>query len=120
MYTLGILYREKINNYSKSTGTLESLISKYPNTERKPDALYYLYLNCLDQNDAACSLSYSDKIKYEYPDSRYGKYLTDPESARSEFIKKMRSRQIIRKHMLSMNLESMTMRSISYKRSKVN
>ncbi|MBK9994133.1 MAG: tetratricopeptide repeat protein [Saprospiraceae bacterium] len=88
MYALGILYREKINNYSKSTGTLESLISKYPNTERKPDALYYLYLNCLDQNDAACSLSYSDKIKYEYPDSRYGKYLTDPESARSEFIKK--------------------------------
>ena len=88
MFNLGVLYREKINNYLKSKNTLENLISQYPGTMRKPDALYYLYLNCLDLNDMGCTNSYADKIKYEFPDSRYGKYLTDPDNAKKEFIKK--------------------------------
>lgn len=82
MFNLGVLYREKINNYLKSKNTLENLISQYPGTMRKPDALYYLYLNCLDLNDMGCTNSYADKIKYEFPDSRYGKYLTDPDNAK--------------------------------------
>lgn len=88
LYSLGVLYREKINNYSRSKETLESLLTKYPNTERKPDALYFMYLDCLDLNDSGCSNSLADKIKYEFPDSRYGKYLTDPIAAKSELAKK--------------------------------
>ncbi|HRH99779.1 MAG TPA: tetratricopeptide repeat protein [Saprospiraceae bacterium] len=93
LYSLGVLYREKLQNSKKSKETLLSLLSKYPSTQRKPDALYFLYLNCLELNDQACANSYSDQILYEFPDTRYGKFLKDPQSVLAEVNKKDESMQ---------------------------
>jgi len=87
-YQLGVLYREKLENYLKSTQSLKQLLADYPKTARKVDALYYLYLNCLDQEDAPCSNSLKDKIIYEFPGSHYAKILSDPEYVKSLLAKR--------------------------------
>lgn len=87
-YQLGVLYREKLDNYLKSTQSLKGLLETYPKTNRKPDALYYLYLNCLDLEDQACANSFKDQIIYEFPGSHYGKVLSDPEYVKSLLAKR--------------------------------
>ncbi|MFZ1422435.1 MAG: tetratricopeptide repeat protein [Saprospiraceae bacterium] len=88
MYAIGILYREKLENYTKSTSTLKNLLDQYPTTERKADALYYLYLNCIDLKDLACANSYKDKIIYEFPNSHYSKIISDPEYVKTILAKR--------------------------------
>ncbi|HRG68555.1 MAG: hypothetical protein JNL65_10365 [Saprospiraceae bacterium] len=88
LYALGILYREKLENYPKSTASLKKLLEVYPKHERRIDALYYLYLNCLDLRDQACANSYSDQIIYEFPGSHYAKILSDPEYVKSLLAKR--------------------------------
>lgn len=88
LYQLGVLYREKLENYSKSTASLKALLEQYPATEKKVDALYYLYLNCLDQRDEACANSYRDKIIYEFPGSHYSKILSDPDYVKNLLSKR--------------------------------
>ncbi|HEX5624885.1 MAG TPA: tetratricopeptide repeat protein [Saprospiraceae bacterium] len=87
-YQVGILYREKLENYTKSSASLTTLLKDQPNTERRSDALYYLYLNCLDQNDKACANSYMDQILYEFPGSHYAKILSDPEYVKGLLAKR--------------------------------
>jgi tetratricopeptide (TPR) repeat protein len=63
MFYLGVYYREKIEQYQKSKDAHIALLDRYPDYERRADALYYLYLNCLDLNDQGCAASYSDQLK---------------------------------------------------------
>lgn len=88
MYMLGVLYREKLENYSKSNQSFKDLLAQYPNTEKKVDALYYLYMNCLELHDDGCANSYKDKITYEFSGSHYAKLLTDPEYVKSLLSKR--------------------------------
>lgn len=87
-YQLGVLYREKLDNYLKSNQSFRQLLADYPKTNRKVDALYYLYLNCLDLEDAPCSNSLKDQIVYEFPGSHYAKILSDPEYVKSLLAKR--------------------------------
>lgn len=87
-YQLGVLYREKLDNYLKSNQSFRQLLVDYPKTNRKVDALYYLYLNCLDLEDAPCSNSLKDQIVYEFPGSHYAKILSDPEYVKSLLAKR--------------------------------
>ncbi|MBK8954360.1 MAG: hypothetical protein IPM34_02250 [Saprospiraceae bacterium] len=87
-FQLGVLYREKLDNFVKSSQSLKNLLEEYPKTQRKPDALYYLYLNCLDLSDDACMHSYKDQIIYEFPGSHYGKVLSDPEYVKGLLAKR--------------------------------
>ena len=88
MYLLGVLYREKLENYAKSTASFNALLLQYPATEKKVDALYYLYLNCLDVRDEGCANSWRDKIIYEFPGSHYAKILSDPEYVKNILAKR--------------------------------
>ncbi|HMS30158.1 MAG TPA: hypothetical protein PKD32_09915 [Saprospiraceae bacterium] len=88
MYLLGLNYRDKIHAYQKSKDALTALLKRYPESVHKADALYILYLNCMDLNDAGCANSYADQIKREFPDTRYGKSLMDPEYSKSLSIRK--------------------------------
>jgi hypothetical protein len=64
------------------------LLEQYPDTDKKSDALYYLYLNCLDTHDDGCANSYKDKIVYEFPGSHYAKILSDPEYVKNLLAKR--------------------------------
>lgn len=78
MFRLGTLFRDKIQNYSKSVETLEELLSRYPETSDKLDAYYNLYLAYTDLDNKVRAKYYYDKIVKEFPNTTYARVLTDP------------------------------------------
>jgi len=83
MFELGKLFRDKINNLDKAIETHEALISRFPNTDKKMDTYYYLYLSNLEKPDGPRADYYKQKIVAEYPDSEYARIITDPSYAAS-------------------------------------
>lgn len=78
MYNLGVLYRERLQNYNKSTDILETLNSRYPGHGQELDSWYYLYLSYKDLPNAAKAQEYADKIITKYPGTNYAKIIQDP------------------------------------------
>jgi len=83
LFDLGKLYREKLDNFPKAVETHETLLSRFPSTDKKLDALYYLYLSNLEMPDMPRAEYYKDRIVAEYPDTEYAKVISDPAYAQS-------------------------------------
>jgi TolA-binding protein len=83
-FDLGGLYGVKLQNYQKSIEAYETLLSRFPETDKKLDALYNLYLSYLDLPDLNMADRYKNQIIREYPDSEYGKILADPSYAKAK------------------------------------
>lgn len=81
LFNLGVLYRDRLENYKKSVQALEDLLNRYPETQYKLDALYYLYLSYKDMGDEANMRRYYNFIVDEYPNSNYARMLQDPSFA---------------------------------------
>lgn len=83
MLDLGILYREKLNNYEKSAEILEELFNRYQDFDEECKAMYYLQFSYkdLDKYDQANNLI--KKMTKKYPDCIYTKILTDPDFVNS-------------------------------------
>ncbi len=88
LFQLGVAYRDKIEAYDRSKESLEKLLSRYPETQRQADALYYLYLDCLDLKDQVCADNNNNLLKTRFADSYYSKLINDPEYAKSLMNKK--------------------------------
>lgn len=81
MFTLGTHYRDRLRAYEKCVETLLELLNRFPETQYKLDALYYLHLAYLDMGDDANAKIYYDKIVNGYPTTKYAKMLQDPNFA---------------------------------------
>ncbi|MBC7884387.1 MAG: hypothetical protein H7X99_02870 [Saprospiraceae bacterium] len=79
MFTLGKLFRDKIENFSKSAETLEGMHTRYGPTPYELDSYFYLYLDYTDLNNSTKAEEYKNKIVRKYPDSKYTAILTDPD-----------------------------------------
>lgn len=79
MYQLGTLYRDRLQNNRRCTGTLEELQVRYPDTARyEKETWYYCYLAYTDLKNAEKAQVYYDKLTGKYPKSAYARTLTDP------------------------------------------
>ena len=79
MYTLGTLFRDKLQNSRRSASTLEELQSRYPDTLKyQKETWYYSYLDYNDLANKPKSKYYYDKLTGKYPNSAYARALTDP------------------------------------------
>lgn len=78
LFNLGTLYRDRLQNYKKATQSLEELLNRYPETQYRLDALYYLYLAYRDMGDTANTQKYYNLLVDEYPNSNYARILRDP------------------------------------------
>lgn len=79
MYQLGTLFRDKLQNHRRSTGTLEDMQVRYPDTlKHEKEAWYYCYLGFSDLNNKERAQFYYDKLITKYPTSNYARALTDP------------------------------------------
>lgn len=79
MFTLGKLFRDKINNYSRSAETLETMHHRYGPTAYELDSYFYIYLDYMDLGNAAKQEEYKNKILSKYPESKYASVINDPE-----------------------------------------
>lgn len=84
LFELGVLFRDRIQNYRKAINSHEELQERFPGSEKEVDALYYLYLSHLDVKDEPRAQYYLNMLKSKYPTDKYTLSLTDP-----TFIDKM-------------------------------
>ena len=78
MFELGTGLRTYIENYPKSIETLMELLERYPDTEHRVEAYYYLYLNYVDINNQNKADYYKNKLINEFPSSPFAIFLNDP------------------------------------------
>jgi len=78
LFDLGILFRERIENFNKAIEAHESLQERFPGSEKEVDALYYLYLSNLDIDDNSRAQYYLNLLKSKYPEAKYTLAITDP------------------------------------------
>lgn len=79
MFTLGKLFRDKIENYSKSASMLEDMHKRYGPTPYELDSYFYLYLDHTDLNNTELAEEYKKKLTKKYPDSKFAVILSDPD-----------------------------------------
>lgn len=78
-FELGKLLYFELNEPLLSIDNLETLIRNYPNSSRKPEAYYLLYLA---QKDTGGNFQqYVGRLNREYPDSQYTYSVNNPEAA---------------------------------------
>ncbi len=79
MYQLGTLFRDRLQNNRRCTGTLEDMQTRYPDTARyEKETWYYCYLAFKDLTNLERAQFYYDKLVEKYPKSAYARTLTDP------------------------------------------
>ncbi|MDX1910403.1 MAG: tetratricopeptide repeat protein [Saprospiraceae bacterium] len=79
MYQLGTLFRDRLQNNVRCTGTLEEMQGRYPDTARyEKETWYYCYLAFTDLSNRERAQYYLDKLVEKYPKSAYARTLTDP------------------------------------------
>jgi tetratricopeptide (TPR) repeat protein len=82
-FSLGKLFRDKIQNYARSASTLEEVNEAFKRHKDLLDSYYYLYLDFQDLNDLAKVKVYREKILGDFPESHYAKLIQDPSYAQS-------------------------------------
>ena len=78
LLALGRQYREKLEKPAKSVEALEELIRRYPKSENMAEALYLIALAYDGTGQTAQARAARERLKKEYPDSKYAKSLLDP------------------------------------------
>ena len=76
-FNLGKLLFFDLKEPRQAIEYLEELIQTYPNTHRKPEAYYTLFLATKEINGDVSK--FGDLLKTEFPDSQYTKSLSNPE-----------------------------------------
>lgn len=73
----GKAYNEKLSDHSKATESLESLLTRYPDNELVPEALYNLY-KINNVINPSLSETYRQRLLEKYPETEFARILSDP------------------------------------------
>jgi len=79
MFTLGKLFRDRIENFESSADVLEKMHERYGATPYELDSYFYLYLDYEDLQNAEKAQFYKSALIRKFPDSKYAAILSDPE-----------------------------------------
>ena len=79
-YQAGIIYKEDLQEYQKSTNMFTGILSRFPKDEQfAPLSYYTIYLNQTKQNNFIEAKNTKTLLLTHYPNSVYAKILTDPD-----------------------------------------
>jgi len=78
MLELGILYRDKLENYVKSAETLEELLEKYPGYQEECKAMYYLHLSYRNLDKFEQAEQVKNNMSADHAECSFTQVLTDP------------------------------------------
>ena len=79
MYELGVLFRDRLENNKRCSGTLEEMQTRYPDTIKyEKETWYYCYMAFHDLGNTDRANFYLEKLKGKYPTSPFTRALTDP------------------------------------------
>lgn len=83
LFHLGVLFREKMQDFRVSANHLERLTSDFRNSSRDLEGLYYLYLDYRDLGMEQEMAQVEERIISSYPNSKYAQVLRDPDGAKA-------------------------------------
>ena len=78
LYNMGVILKDKLEDFNAAETEFESLLSRYPDIYRL-DTYYNLYLMFMRAGDVAKAERYRQLMLSEFPDSKYGIAMRDPD-----------------------------------------
>jgi len=77
-YSLGMIYKERLNDLRKAAETFEDFNNRYPGNSSEASVFYQLYRIYLKIPDPGNAEKYKNRLVTKYPDSEYARILMDP------------------------------------------
>ncbi len=74
----GVIFKDRLDNLPLAEKALRRLNDNFPTYEQTDDVLYHLYLLYMRKNQPVTAETYLDKLKTNYPDSKWTTILSDP------------------------------------------
>ena len=78
LYNMGLILKDKLDDYPSARKEFNELDTRYPDNVYRLDVYYNMYLMAVRENDQAAAERWRQMILSEFPDSPYGKAMTDP------------------------------------------
>lgn len=91
LYNMGVILKDKLEDYAAARAEFERLMERYPDNEYLLDVYYNMYLMAVRENDRAEAERWRLRIIDTFPDTSYGKAMTDPDYF--EKLREMHARQ---------------------------
>ena len=83
-FNLGNIYNFRLEEDQNAIVSFETLLTRFPETNYKPEALYQLFL-LLKKSDIAASESFGQQLKDEFPETIYAKLVDNPNYREESF-----------------------------------
>lgn len=78
LFNSGVIFKDKLDNLTLSEKNLLRLTNDYTGFEKTDEAFYHLFLLYSRKGDRAMAASYLERLKSDFPDSRWTVLLSDP------------------------------------------
>ncbi len=78
LYNMGIILKDKMEDFSASRSEFNRLLSKYPDNIYRLDTYYNMYIMSVRENDITQANKYRVLILEQFPESGYGIAMRDP------------------------------------------
>lgn len=78
LYNMGIILKDKMEDFSASRSEFNRLLSRYPDNIYRLDVYYNMYIMAVRDNNISEANKYRDLILEQFPESGYGIAMRDP------------------------------------------
>ncbi len=79
LYNMGVILKDKMEDFPAAEGEFERLMTRYPDNVYRLDTYYNLYLMYTRAGNTAAAERYRQLILSEFPESKYGLAMRDPD-----------------------------------------
>ena len=87
-FGLGKAYLDGLEDYNSTITTLESFIERFPNSKKKPDALFMLAYCYKKIGETAKATAAENELKEKYPGSSFEKIISSPNGVTPDSVAK--------------------------------
>ena len=78
LYNMGIILKDKMEDYNAAAYEFRQLLELYPDNTYRLDVYYNMYMMFMRNGQEADAEPYRESILTEFPDSKYGQAMLDP------------------------------------------
>ena len=78
LYNMGIILKDKMEDYDAAAYEFGQLLERYPDNTYRLDVFYNMYMMFMRNGQDADAQPYRDSILIEFPESKYGMAMQDP------------------------------------------
>lgn len=94
LYNMGLILKDKLEDYPSSVKEFNSLMSRYPDNVYRLDVYYNMYLIYMRQGDVAMAEKYRSLITSDFAESKYGVAMKDP-----RYLDNLREMEVIQEQL---------------------